>query len=324
MTWRHVALGEIATIVSGATPKTGVPEYWDGTVPWATPKDLSNHSGKVISSTPRRITEAGLKSCAATVLPAGSVLLSSRAPIGHVGINGVPMATNQGFKSLVPDPRVLDANYLYHWLRANRPLLESLGNGATFKEISKATVERVEVPLPSIDEQRRISAILDQAASLTALSADAVSSTTAAVQALFQAMFGTLEAEMASGASPKFQDAVRALEGGRNLVGPDADEATPYRVLRISAVTSGTFKADESKPLPSDYVPDPKHLVRTGDLLISRANTTAMVGATALVGKVPDTSHFLTSSGEWCGAIQARSTRSTRWPCFRAQRSGAN
>ena len=163
MNWPTVALGDVAEVVSGATPRTGDSDFWGGDIPCATPKDLSELRGAVISTTPRMITRAGLRSCSATVLPSGSVLLSSRAPIGHVAINSVPMATNQGFKSLVPRGGVLDAKYLYHWLRANRPYLESLGNGATFKEVSKAVVARVELPLPPIEEQRRIAAILDQA-----------------------------------------------------------------------------------------------------------------------------------------------------------------
>lgn len=163
MNWSKVALAQVATIVSGATPKTGVAEFWDGGIPWVTPKDLSDLGTATIAQTPRTISEAGLRSCAATILPAGSVLFSSRAPIGHVAINTVPMATNQGFKSLVPKAGKLEAGYLYHWLRANREQLESLGNGATFKEVSKAVVSRVEIPLPPIEEQRRIAAILDHA-----------------------------------------------------------------------------------------------------------------------------------------------------------------
>lgn len=96
------ALGEVAEITSGATPRSAVAEYWGGDVLWATPTDLSKLDGAYLSQTQRTITGAGLASCAAPVLPAGSVLLSSRAPIGHVAINTVPMATNQGFKSLVP------------------------------------------------------------------------------------------------------------------------------------------------------------------------------------------------------------------------------
>ena len=97
---KAVPLGEISRIVSGATPKTGVAAYWDGDIQWATPADLSKLDGPYIAETPRTLTDAGVKSCATSVLPSGSVLLSSRAPIGHVAINTVPMATNQGFKSL--------------------------------------------------------------------------------------------------------------------------------------------------------------------------------------------------------------------------------
>lgn len=165
MSWPTAALGDVAEVVSGATPKTGVAEYWDGDVYWATPKDLSGLPGSSITGTPRRLTQAGLRSCGATVLPPGSVLLSSRAPIGHVAINTVPMATNQGFKSLMPGER-LNAGYLYHWLKAHRAHLENLGNGATFKELSKAAVARIEIPLPPQDKQQRIADILDRADTL--------------------------------------------------------------------------------------------------------------------------------------------------------------
>src|SRR5699024_11501251 len=131
------------------------PEYWDGDIEWATPADLSKLDGAYITHTPRKLTSAGLQSCASRLLPAGSVLLSSRAPIGHTAINTVPMATNQGFKSLVPGPYVY-AKFLYHWLTSKTSYLQSLGNGATFQELSKATTCQIKVPLPSLDEQRRI------------------------------------------------------------------------------------------------------------------------------------------------------------------------
>lgn len=163
--WTEVALGDVAEVVSGATPKTKVPEYWDGDVTWATPKDLSSLSGLYLGATARSITEAGLASCTARVLPPQSVLLSSRAPIGLVAINEVPIATNQGFKSLVPGPD-LDARYLAHWLRAHGRELQAMGTGATFKEISRSTVSRIRLPLPPLPEQRRIAAILDKGSSL--------------------------------------------------------------------------------------------------------------------------------------------------------------
>ena len=188
--WPRVRLDECSQIVSGATPDTSQAVFWGGDIAWATPKDLSELESPYIASTPRRITRAGLDSCAATVLPPMSVLFSSRAPIGHVAINTVPMATNQGFKSFVPDPARLDAKFLYHWLRKNRAFLESLGNGATFKEVSKTVIARVEIDLPPIGEQQRIAAILDQADALRTKRRAALAHLDALAQSIFLDMFG--------------------------------------------------------------------------------------------------------------------------------------
>lgn len=166
MTWATATLGDVCHIVSGATPKTAEKRYWGGDILWTTPKDLSDLEGAYIERSPRTITDEGLRSCAASLLPANSVLLSSRAPIGLVAINTVPMATNQGFKSLIPNQRKLDSKFLFHWLKSKTSHLQGLGNGATFKEISKSIVERIEIPLPPLDEQRRIAAILDKAGAL--------------------------------------------------------------------------------------------------------------------------------------------------------------
>ena len=188
--WPTVRLEDCTEIVSGATPSTSESAYWDGDVCWATPKDLSELDGAYISDTPRKITRGGLQSCAATVLPPESVLFSSRAPIGHVAINTVPMATNQGFKSFVPKRERVHAKFLYHWLRHNRPYLESLGNGATFKEVSKAVVARIEIPLPPLPEQRRIAEILDKADALRAKRRAALAQLDTLTQSIFLDMFG--------------------------------------------------------------------------------------------------------------------------------------
>ena len=188
--WRRVRLDECCAIVGGATPSTSVPAYWDGDICWATPKDLSDLEGAHIADTPRKLTKEGLASCAADVLPAGSVLFSSRAPIGHVALNTVPMATNQGFKSFIPKPELLDAKFLYHWLRWNRKYLESLGNGATFKEVSKAVVSRIEILLPPLPEQRRNAEVLDRAEALRAKRRAAHAQLDTLTQSIFLDMFG--------------------------------------------------------------------------------------------------------------------------------------
>ena len=193
------------------------------------------------------------------------------------------MATNQGFKSLVPNPALLDARYLARWLRASKGYLQALGTGATFKEVSKAVVARVEIPIPPLDEQRRVAAILDQADVLRSMRGQTLELLATVTQATFLSMFGNPD---------DVTDTVRfgqvaGLAGGRNLVADDPDVRSKFRVLKISAVTTGHFRPSESKPLPPAYVPPVAHLVRSGDLLMSRANTAELVGAVAHVGVMP-------------------------------------
>ena len=190
MSWPSVKLGECVEIVSGATPSTSVKENWDGNIFWATPKDLSGLNNKNISTTDRQITEKGLNSCSARILPKNSVLFSSRAPIGLVAINTVPMATNQGFKSFITKPNILSEQYLYYWLKKNREDINRMGVGATFKEVSKTIVSKIIIPLPPLAEQQRIAAILDQAEIIKAKRALAIEKLDELAQSVFIEMFG--------------------------------------------------------------------------------------------------------------------------------------
>lgn len=157
--WSLRYLEDVAEVVGGTTPSTEREEYWDGTVCWATPTDITEMKGQKIGATGRQITSKAVEECALTVLPAGSLLLTSRASIGNCAVNTVPMATNQGFQSLVPSE---DMNrwYLYYLMRELAPYLESLGAGSTFKEISNSVVKRVQIPVPSLEEQKEIAEIL--------------------------------------------------------------------------------------------------------------------------------------------------------------------
>jgi type I restriction enzyme S subunit len=149
-------------VVNGGTPKTGVPEYWDGPHQWLTPAEMGKRATPYVAQTERTITDGGLQNSSARMLPALSVILSSRAPIGHLVINTVPMATNQGCKGLVPRDG-LDCKYLYYYLVSIVPLLNELGTGATFKELSGGKLKEVPIPVPPLPEQHRIVAILDEA-----------------------------------------------------------------------------------------------------------------------------------------------------------------
>lgn len=188
--WSKSKLGDCCEIISGSTPNTNVESFWNGNICWVTPKDLSHLDAAYISDTPRKLTQSGLDDCGATILPSNSVLFSSRAPIGHVAVNTVPMATNQGFKSFVPKGNRVYAKFLYHWLRKNRAYLESLGNGATFKEVSKTIVSRVEILLPPLEEQRRIADVLDRAEELRSKRREAIAQLDTLTQAIFLEMFG--------------------------------------------------------------------------------------------------------------------------------------
>jgi type I restriction enzyme S subunit len=160
--WLMQPIGAICDVVNGGTPKTGVAEYWDGEHRWITPAEMGKRSTPYIGDTARTLTDLGLANSSARPLPPHSVILSSRAPIGHLVINTVPMATNQGCKGLVPGKSV-DFKFLYYYLSSIVDLLNDLGTGATFKELSSAKLKEVPIPLPPLSEQQRIVGILDEA-----------------------------------------------------------------------------------------------------------------------------------------------------------------
>ncbi len=159
--WRTCTIGDLGTVVGGATPSTKRVENYDGgTIAWITPKDLAGFSGRFIFCGERCITEQGLKSCSTQLVPAHTVLFSSRVPIGYIAIAGQDVCTNQGFKSVVPNEST-DYMFLYYLLKYSKDKIENLGSGTTFKEISGSTMRGIEVFVPeAVEEQRRIASIL--------------------------------------------------------------------------------------------------------------------------------------------------------------------
>ncbi len=153
--WRWTRLGEVTRVVGGGTPKTGEPDYWNGDVPWLTPADLSGYVRKTIGHGARSITASGLARSAARLLPTGTVLFSSRAPIGYVAIAANPIATNQGFKSFVP-PAEVSSSFLFHYLRSAKAIAIRSASGTTFKELSKKRAALLPFPLAPLSEQHRI------------------------------------------------------------------------------------------------------------------------------------------------------------------------
>ena len=159
--WKTCTIADLGTVVGGATPSTKKEEnYEGGTIAWITPKDLAGYTRRYIWHGERNITEVGLNSCSAKMMPAHSILFSSRAPIGYVAIAGQDMCTNQGFKSVVPNDNT-DYMFLYYLLKYNKGKIEAMGSGTTFKEVSGSTMKGIEVTIPeSLDEQKKIASIL--------------------------------------------------------------------------------------------------------------------------------------------------------------------
>ena len=224
----------------------------------------------------------GSRVAAAKLLPAGSVLLSSRAPIGLTAINNAPMATNQGFKSLIPDSKRVDSRFLLRWLRYNRPRIEALGNGATFKEISKKVTSAIPIELPPIEEQRRIAAVLDAADDLRTKRRQALAKLDSLTQAIFIDMFGDLYLNERAWPTVSVQDVCELVVDCVNKTAPVVDGPTPFKMLRTTNVKHGAVDVENVK-----YVDEPTYVrwTRTvvpqpNDVLLTRE---APVGETGIL-----------------------------------------
>ena len=158
--WKKVKLGDIGEIVSGGTPKTSVKEYWNGNISWLTPKDFSNKNYKYWNKGERNITKEGVKNSSAKLLPKGTVLFTSRAPIGYVGISDTNLCTNQGFKNIIVNEENSN-EFIYYLLKFITPQIINIAGGSTFKEISATALRDFEVYIPKSKKyQKKIAKIL--------------------------------------------------------------------------------------------------------------------------------------------------------------------
>ncbi len=185
--WTYKKLGEVATIIGGSTPKSNIEEYWGGSHYWVTPADLKGN--KYQGATPRTITNLAIQKTNLQLLPTGTVLLSSRAPIGKVAITTVPMYCNQGFKNVVCSEQLLN-EFVYWYLLNKTDYLNSLGRGATFKEISKKATEQIPIPVPPLSEQQHIVSELDLLSSIIEKKKAQLKEYDQLAQSIFYDMFG--------------------------------------------------------------------------------------------------------------------------------------
>lgn len=239
--WEYKKLGEVAEIIGGSTPKTNIKEYWDGDYFWITPAELKGD--RFIKSTSRTITDLAVENTNLSLLPKGTVLLSSRAPIGKVAIADVPMYCNQGFKNIICGEK-LNNNYVYWLLYGKTEYLNSLGVGATFKEISKKIVENIPIPLPPLSTQQSIVSELDSLSKIIADCKETLKDYDALEQSIFYDMFGDPVKNEKGWEVKKLEDICSNIVDCPHSTPTKSDVPTIYPCIRTSELRNGEIYWD--------------------------------------------------------------------------------
>lgn len=272
-----VQLGSVCKVITGSTPKSTNPKYWNGNIKWLTPAELSDDS-YIVDDTERHVTVEAIKDTGLRSFPKGTVILSSRAPIGKVAVAGCEMYCNQGFKNLICESKIYNI-YLYWFLKSKNQYLNSLGRGATFKEISKSIVENIEIPLPSIYEQIKIAEQFNEIQHLIKLHKEQYASFDLLVKSQFIEMFGDpVQNPLGWGTKPLLE--MGYCKNGMNFHTGDSG-------IEMHCLGVGDFKdysvIDGTDYLPSislNEAPPEESMLRDGDIVFVRSN-----GNKALVGR---------------------------------------
>jgi type I restriction enzyme S subunit len=266
MKWETKRVGDVCQILNGGTPKTGVKDYWDGDIAWITPKDMGKLEDVYVSRTERRITQAGVQNSSAKLLPPGSIILSTRAPIGHLAINEVPMTTNQGCKGLVLNDKV-NNKYLYYYLKSNVELLDSLGSGTTFKELAGSKLADVPLPLPPLPEQQRIVTKLDAAFAALSEAEANVERNRANARELFESYLNGVFEGREDGTRTPMLELCEAIVDCEHKTAPTQSEGYPSirtpNIGRGELLLDGVYRVSEETyrqwsrraiPMPGDLI----------------------------------------------------------------------
>lgn len=293
MEWPLVALEEAAEIRGGATPRRDNPAYWNGEIPWLTPTDLPPAAEGIaeVEKTADFITEEGLASCSASLLPPRTVLFSSRATIGKIGIAAVPLATNQGFANFLPRVGV-EPRFLAWCLHFHADQIAGLAGSTTFKEVAKSSLKSFRIPLPPISEQRRIVEILDQADHLRHLRAEADAKGARVLPALFIEMFGDPATNPKGWPSASFGDLI--ADGPQNgLYKPASNYGSGAPILRIDSFYAGRVtRLVELRRLRVSSSELETYDLREHDIVINRVNSEEFLGKSAIVPALAEPTVF--------------------------------
>ncbi|BCM23747.1 restriction endonuclease subunit S [Methyloradius palustris] len=291
--WQLKTLGEVCEVVNGGTPKTGVDEYWGNEHLWITPAEMGRRATPYVNDTERKITSQGLKNSSARLLPPNSVILSSRAPIGHLVINTKPMATNQGCKGLVPNDG-LAHKYLFYFLMVNIDLLNDLGSGATFKELSGGKLKEVKIRLAPPPEQQRIVAILDKTFEGIAKARANAEQNLQNARALFESHLQSVFTQRGLGWSEKKIGDVCDLVNGFAFKSSDVVDTSQTQLVRMGNLYGNNLSLDRSPVFYPDNFSEiyRNYLLVEDDLIMSLTGTTGKEDYGYTV-KIPKCSHAL-------------------------------
>ena len=248
--WTYKKIKDIGSVIGGTTPNTSVKEYWDGSLCWISPAELDG--GHYLYDSRKKITEAAVKAKSLKLLPEGTVILSSRAPIGKVVINKVPTYCNQGFKCVVCGEKIYN-EFLYWWFWGKTDYLNSLGTGATFREISKKVVEEITIPVPPLSEQQSIVDYLDSVfAKIDAMKANAEKALNEA-KALFQASLKEMLEPKEGWKEKKLKEVVASITDGDHQPPPKSDDGIPFITISNIDKNSNKIVFGETFYVPKSY-----------------------------------------------------------------------
>ena len=275
---RKVKLGDICTIISGTTPKSKIKEYWGGDNVWITPAELDENSF-IINDSERHITDLAVTKSGLKSFPKGTVILSSRAPIGKTAIAGCKMYCNQGFKNLICSNAIYNV-YLYYYLKSKTLYLNSLGRGATFKEISKRLVEDIEIPLPEKKKQIKIGNTLRAIEILIEKRNKQLLLFEELIKSRFVELFGDPFLNPLHWRIKRIRDIISDIHYGTSK---PAVNGGHFKYLRMNNLTNdGRIDLSDLKYIDISDSELPNYLVKKGDVLFNRTNSIDLVGKTSL------------------------------------------
>jgi type I restriction enzyme S subunit len=278
--WSWYALGEVAETSSGGTPSRSRPDYYQGgSIPWLKIRDLND---SLVVESEEMITPLGLKESAASVLPPGTILLAMYGSIGKLGVLGIEAATNQAICAIRPDEDIVSRQYLYWYFLAVRPSLLALGRGGTQSNISQRVLKSFPIAIPLRSEQDRIAGRIDALIAQLKGGDSALSSAIDNCNLLRRSIHARVGRQ---GEKATLGELVSKIEAGRSFRCEERPAGQDeWGVVKVSALTWGAFREDQNKTITELDRVDPRWEISSGDLLVSRANTSEYVGAAVLVG----------------------------------------